>query len=115
MNTYGVINRNEVHIDVSKSQKGAKQYATRHGYNKVSLRVGYSVVILAEKNKSGKWIKYSANMTPDEIINDLEQRGERNIIFREDGTIVSFHGKSTINYWYVIDAILICYDCKTID
>lgn len=58
-NTYGVLNSNNEHIDVSKSEKGAKQYATRHGYTKVSIRhnSGYDVDIVAVKiNK--KWIKY---------------------------------------------------------
>ncbi len=58
-NTYGVLNSNNEHIDVSKSEKGAKQYATRHGYTKVSIRYnsGYDVDIVAVKiNK--KWVKY---------------------------------------------------------
>lgn len=60
MHTYGVVNTNGDHIDVSKSEKGAKQYATRHGYNKVSIRYncGCIVVIISEKSTNGKWIKY---------------------------------------------------------
>lgn len=58
-NTYGVLNANNEHIDVSKSEKGAKQYATRNGYAKVSIRYnsGYSVDIIAVKINN-KWIKY---------------------------------------------------------
>lgn len=59
MNTYGVLNNEGVHTDVSKSEKGAKQYATRHGYNKVSMRYngGYTVVMIAHRNSKGRWIK----------------------------------------------------------
>lgn len=58
-NTYGVLNANNEHIDVSKSEKGAKQYATRHGYTKISIRYncGYDVDIVSVK-VNGKWIKY---------------------------------------------------------
>lgn len=61
MNTYGVLNANGEHIDVSKSEKGAKQYATRHGYTKVSIRYnsGYVVALIAFKNKNGKWIEWT--------------------------------------------------------
>lgn len=63
-NTYGVVNRNGEHIDVSISEKGAKQYATRHGYNKVSIRynIGYDVDIIAVKNKNGRWIKQTIQL-----------------------------------------------------
>lgn len=56
-NTYGIVNRDGEHIDVSKSEKGAKQYATRRGYDKVSIRYnsGYDVDIIAFK-KGKKWI-----------------------------------------------------------
>lgn len=58
MNTYGVLNAEGIHIDVSKSEKGAKQYATKHGYNKVSIRYnsGYVVAMIAHRNSKGKWI-----------------------------------------------------------
>ena len=56
-NTFGVINHEGVHIDVSESLKGAKNYATRNGYTKVSIRynMGYISSIVAEKI-SGKWV-----------------------------------------------------------
>lgn len=53
---YGVTH-NGVHTDVSSSEKGAKNYATRHGYTAVSRRNYMSgfVEIVAVKNESGKW------------------------------------------------------------
>lgn len=53
-------------------------------------------------------------MTPLEIITDLKSRGERQITFFEDGTIVSLHGQHTVNYWSVTDGKLICTGCRTI-
>lgn len=52
-------------------------------------------------------------MTPDQIITDLENRDERNIIFHDDGIIISFHGQNTVNYWIVVNNELKCIDCKT--
>jgi hypothetical protein len=52
-------------------------------------------------------------MTPEQIISELKSRGERNIQFNENGTIISMHG-NTVNYWMVVDGELMCYDCKTI-
>lgn len=58
-NIYGIVNSEGIHTDVSKTEKGAKNYATRRGYNKVSIRYngGYDVDIIAEKNERGKWKK----------------------------------------------------------
>lgn len=53
---YGVVNYKNEHIDVSKSLLGAKQYATRNGYNRVSKRSGYNVVSEFKK-VNNKWIK----------------------------------------------------------
>jgi hypothetical protein len=60
MNIYGVLDRNDCHLDVSTSLKGTKRYATNNGYNKVSIRYnsGYDVDILFEK-KDTKWIKFN--------------------------------------------------------
>lgn len=60
MNIYGVVNYKGEHIDVSISEKGAKNFATRNGYKMVSVRYncGYDVEIVAEKNDKGKWIKF---------------------------------------------------------
>lgn len=51
---YGVTNKDGVHTDVSLTLLGAKQYATRNGYSKVSKRVGYNARIISEKT-NGKW------------------------------------------------------------
>ena len=60
MNIYGVLDTNDCHIDTSKTERGAKNYATRHGYNTVSIRYncGYNVSILFTKVE-GKWVKYN--------------------------------------------------------
>lgn len=57
-NIYGVLDSNNCHIDVSKTEKGAKNYATRHGYGKVSIRYncGYTVRVVAEK-VGGRWVE----------------------------------------------------------
>lgn len=57
-NTYGIVTSKGEHIDVSKTEKGAKNYATRHGYTRVSIRYngGYHVEVIAEKNAKGKWV-----------------------------------------------------------
>ena len=54
-NTYGVLS-NGVHIDVSRSIKGAKRYATMNGYNIVTIRYngGYIAEQISEK-VNGKW------------------------------------------------------------
>ena len=61
---YGVLNSELCLIDTSKTEKGAKQYATRNGYNLIGFRIGYNAFILAEKI-NGKWERkdtaYSAN------------------------------------------------------
>ena len=51
---YGVLNSELCLIDTSKTERGAKQYATRHGYNLIGFRLGYNAFILAEKI-NGKW------------------------------------------------------------
>lgn len=55
-NIYGVLSSG-FHIDVSKTEKGAKRYATLNGYTKVTCRYncGYNGSIIAEKIKD-KWI-----------------------------------------------------------
>ena len=53
---YGIIDSQGAHIDVSKTERGAKCYATRHGYNEVSIRpnCGYVAYTVAVKD-NGKW------------------------------------------------------------
>lgn len=53
-------------------------------------------------------------MTHQEIIQDLKSRGERRVIFHEDGTITSWHGKYTLNTWIVENNELKCINCNTI-
>jgi len=61
---FGVIDSTGTHIDVSKTERGAKNYATRNGYNNVSIRVnaGYVAYKIFEKVE-GKWrkVKYNKN------------------------------------------------------
>ena len=54
---YGVLDRNNCHIDVSETLLGAKQYATRNGYEVVSKRVEYNVIVAAKK-VGNKWINF---------------------------------------------------------
>ena len=52
---YGIAcGEDDIHYDVSKTERGAKIYATRNGYTKVTFRVGYNAFIIAEK-VDGKW------------------------------------------------------------
>ena len=51
---YGIINTDGCLIDTSKTELGAKQYATRNGYNTIGFRVGYNAFISAEKINN-KW------------------------------------------------------------
>ena len=56
MNTYGVCNHNGEYNDVSKTLLGAKQYATRNGYNVVYMRFNGSYDVITESiKKSGNW------------------------------------------------------------
>lgn len=57
MDIYGIIS-NGVHYDVSKSIKGAKNFATRNGYDVITIRInsGYICYEIAYKNKKGNWI-----------------------------------------------------------
>ena len=56
-NTYGVLDNEGTHIDVSNTEKGAKQYANRNGYNEVTVRFrgGYVAKVVAEKIDN-KWV-----------------------------------------------------------
>lgn len=56
-NIYG-ITTNGIHTDVSNTEKGAKQYATKNGYTQVSIRYncGYVAHVIAER-KGAKWVK----------------------------------------------------------
>lgn len=54
--TYGVNTSRDGYIDVSSTERGAKNYATRHGYSAVYIRFnsGYCVSLVATKEGS-KW------------------------------------------------------------
>lgn len=56
-NIYGIIS-NGVHTDISKTERGAKRYATLNGYNTVSIRFncGYIASEIATK-QGNKWVK----------------------------------------------------------
>lgn len=58
MYIYGIID-NDCLIDISKSEKGCKRYATINGYTKIGCRNvnSYNAIILAEK-LNNKWKKY---------------------------------------------------------
>ena len=57
---YGVLDRNGCHNDISKTERGAKNFATRNGYNHISKRLGYNAYKYAEK-VAGKWVKVEYN------------------------------------------------------
>lgn len=63
MYVYGIKTQTGQHIDVSLSEKGAKQYATRHGYIVVTRRdaMHYYVTEIAKKNESGGWVSIKGN------------------------------------------------------
>ena len=54
--TYGVNTKTNGYIDTSKTERGAKQYATRNGYDEVYIRYnnGYHVNKVAIKT-ANKW------------------------------------------------------------
>ena len=56
---YGSTNNKNIHTDTSNTLLGAKQYATRHGLNNVSIRVGYNVELL-EFKEGNNWYKYKS-------------------------------------------------------
>lgn len=56
-NLWGVIDSKGTYIDVSKTQHGAKCYASRHGYKRIGCRFngGYNIAnVLVKVGK--KWV-----------------------------------------------------------
>ena len=55
---YGIINKDNCLIDISKSLRGCKRHASIHGYNKIGYRNvnSYNAIISHEKIKN-KWVK----------------------------------------------------------
>ena len=51
MYIYGIINKDNCLIDISKSEQGAKAYATKNGYTQIGCRNvnSYNAFIVAEK------------------------------------------------------------------
>lgn len=54
---YGILNSEGTHTDVSKTLRGAKNYATRNDYGVVTKRMEYNAVVVAKKI-DGKWINH---------------------------------------------------------
>tara|TARA_R110000824_G_scaffold259742_1_gene448430 strand:+ start:271 stop:480 length:210 start_codon:yes stop_codon:yes gene_type:complete len=56
---YGVLDNDRCHVDVSNTERGAKNYATRNGYDLISVRYngGYNVDMVAMKI-ANKWQDY---------------------------------------------------------
>ena len=55
MVVYGITDMNNTHHDVSCTERGAKNYATRNGFTVVTKRIGYHSYWVAEK-VNGKWL-----------------------------------------------------------
>lgn len=54
MRIYGVLDKNNCHVDISTSERGTKRYATLNGYDVVSYRMEYYAVPYAKK-VNGRW------------------------------------------------------------
>ena len=58
MNTYGTLDSSNCHHDTSNTLRGAKCYATRNGYDQVSIRYSCSMTVaVIAKKMGGKWHK----------------------------------------------------------
>lgn len=55
---YGVLDSHNTHVDVATTERGAKCYATMHGYTTVTARYNgsYNPVTVCHK-VNGKWVK----------------------------------------------------------
>jgi hypothetical protein len=58
MNTYGIATASGEYIEVSNTERGAKNYATRNDYKEVFIRYnnGYYIQLIASKD-GNKWNK----------------------------------------------------------
>ena len=61
---YGVLDSNNCLIDISRSERGCKRYATINGYIKIGYRIGYNGFISHEKINN-KWITLSIHVGTD--------------------------------------------------
>jgi hypothetical protein len=59
MNTYGIATEHSGYIDVSNTERGAKNFATRNGYKEVYIRFnsGYHIELVATKLINNTWSK----------------------------------------------------------
>jgi len=57
INTYGIHSTTSGYIDTSNTERGAKNHATRNGYNEVYIRFnnGYHIELVSTK-VNNKWI-----------------------------------------------------------
>ena len=77
-NVYGVLS-NGVHADVSKTERGAKRYATLNGYNTVSIRFncGYIASEIATKQgnrevfTNGNWMQLKTRTLYQPCVNTM--------------------------------------------
>lgn len=53
---WGVLDSNDCLIDVSNTERGAKNYATRHGYIRIGYRIGYNAFATHEKI-GNEWVE----------------------------------------------------------
>ncbi len=56
---YGIFDNNNCLIDISKTLRGCKRYATINGYNKIGYRIEYNAFVTHAK-VGKKWVKCSA-------------------------------------------------------
>jgi|GEM_PF-2944742 len=61
---YGILDKDNCLIDISRSERGAKVYATKNGYNKIGYRIGYNGFISHEKINN-KWVTLSIHIGTD--------------------------------------------------
>lgn len=58
MITYGINSKDNGYLDTSKTERGAKNHASRNGYKEVYARFNCGMdVILVSKNVNGRWVK----------------------------------------------------------
>ena len=54
----GVINKDKVFTDISRSEKGCKKYATKNGFSLVGFRdADHYHVTVTHKKEGKKWVK----------------------------------------------------------
>ena len=59
MYIYGIIDNNNCLIDVSKSLRGCKRYATLNGYSKIGFRnVNHYYATISHEKINNKWKEY---------------------------------------------------------